>query len=322
MTSWNNSITRPQREPLFCEWSPVLGNRSSRNVLICSIAALLIAIQESCPETEEDAVKLGRRQFLHLAAGAAALPIASSYARAQAYPARPVRILVGFSAGGTQDIVARLIGQSLSERLGQQFVVENRPGANSNLAIETIVRAPPDGHTLGVVGIANVSTPRCSTSRVLICVAIWQWWPASTRRLSCWRSIPPFRQQRSLSSLRTPRPIRESNDGVVWRRIDFSRCSRTVQDGDRHRYAARRIAVRHPCSRICKRTGPGSVRQPACIRRAHQSGQTAGPRSHHCQPLGGIAHIASLRELLSGYEASAFLASPHRRIRRSRWSTS
>jgi tripartite-type tricarboxylate transporter receptor subunit TctC len=67
-----------------------------------------------------------------------------------------VRIIVGFSAGGTQDIVARLIGQSLSERLGQQFIIENRPGANSNLAIETVVRAPADGYTLGVVGIANV----------------------------------------------------------------------------------------------------------------------------------------------------------------------
>jgi tripartite-type tricarboxylate transporter receptor subunit TctC len=99
---------------------------------------------------------LPRRRFLQLAAGAAALPAASRMAGAQGYPARPVRILVGFAAGGTQDIVARLIAQSLSDRLGQQFIVENRPGANSNLAIETVVRAPADGYTLGVVGIANV----------------------------------------------------------------------------------------------------------------------------------------------------------------------
>ena len=99
---------------------------------------------------------LPRRQFLQLAAGIAALPAASRIAGAQGYPARPVRIIVGFSAGGTQDIVARLIGQNLSERLGQQFIVENRPGSNSNLAIETVVRAPADGYTLGVVGIANV----------------------------------------------------------------------------------------------------------------------------------------------------------------------
>jgi tripartite-type tricarboxylate transporter receptor subunit TctC len=101
-------------------------------------------------------MNLLRRQFLLLAAGAAALPAASRAAWAQGYPARPVRIIVGFAAGGTQDIVARLIGQSLSERLGQQFIVENRPGTNSNLAIETVARAPADGYTLGVVGIANV----------------------------------------------------------------------------------------------------------------------------------------------------------------------
>jgi tripartite-type tricarboxylate transporter receptor subunit TctC len=100
-------------------------------------------------------MKYSRRSMFHLAAGAAVLS-ASDIGRAQSYPARPVRIIVGFSAGGTQDIVARLIGQSLSERLGQQFIIENRPGANSNLAIETVVRAPADGYALGVVGIANV----------------------------------------------------------------------------------------------------------------------------------------------------------------------
>jgi tripartite-type tricarboxylate transporter receptor subunit TctC len=100
-------------------------------------------------------MKYSRRNIVHLAAGAAVLSV-SDLAWGQTYPARPVRIIVGFSAGGTQDIVARLIGQSLSERLGQQFIVENRPGANSNLAIETVVRSPADGYTLGVVGIANV----------------------------------------------------------------------------------------------------------------------------------------------------------------------
>src|ERR1700704_281733 len=96
-----------------------------------------------------------RRNVLLLAAAAAFLS-ASDLGWGQTYPARPVRIIVGFSAGGTQDIVSRLIGQSLSERLGQQFIIENRPGANSNLAIETVVRAPADGYTLGVLGIANV----------------------------------------------------------------------------------------------------------------------------------------------------------------------
>jgi tripartite-type tricarboxylate transporter receptor subunit TctC len=91
---------------------------------------------------------LPRRQLLHLTAGGVALLSVSRITWAQAYPARPVRIIVGFAAGGTTDIISRLIGQWLSERLGQQFVIENRPGASGNLATETVVRAPPDGYTL------------------------------------------------------------------------------------------------------------------------------------------------------------------------------
>jgi tripartite-type tricarboxylate transporter receptor subunit TctC len=98
-----------------------------------------------------------RRQFLHLAAGAAALPAASRIARAQAYPARPVRIIVGFAPGGGTDIMARLIGQWLSERLGQQFVIENRPGAGTNIATEAVVNASPDGYTLLLAGLPNAS---------------------------------------------------------------------------------------------------------------------------------------------------------------------
>jgi tripartite-type tricarboxylate transporter receptor subunit TctC len=93
-------------------------------------------------------MKLPRRNFLHLAAGAAALPALSRFAVAQAYPARPVRIIVGFAPGGTTDIAARLIGQWLSERLGQPFVIENRPGASTTIGTEVVVRAPADGYTL------------------------------------------------------------------------------------------------------------------------------------------------------------------------------
>jgi hypothetical protein len=96
-----------------------------------------------------------RRQFLHLGAGAAALPAVSRVAWAQAYPTRPVRIIVGFGAGFSPDIVVRLVGQRLSERFGQQFVVENRPGAAGNLATEAVVRAPPDGYTLLLANGAN-----------------------------------------------------------------------------------------------------------------------------------------------------------------------
>jgi len=104
-------------------------------------------------------MKLPRRKFLHLAAGAAALPALSRGARAQAYPSRPVRIMVGFAAGSASDIVARLLGQLLSERLGQPFVVENRPGAGTNLATEAVVRAPADGYALLMVASANSITP-------------------------------------------------------------------------------------------------------------------------------------------------------------------
>jgi tripartite-type tricarboxylate transporter receptor subunit TctC len=103
-------------------------------------------------------VKLPRRQFLHLAAGAAALPGVSRIARAQTYPIRPVRIIVGAAPSGTYDIMARLIGQWLSERLGQPFVIENRPGAGTTIGTEAVVKAPPDGYTLLLVGAAAVTS--------------------------------------------------------------------------------------------------------------------------------------------------------------------
>src|SRR5687767_12427721 len=94
---------------------------------------------------------LPRRKFLHLAASAAALPMVSQIASAQSYPSRPVRIIVGFTPGGPPDVLSRLMGQWLSERLGQQFIVESRPGAGSNIGTETVVNAPADGHTLLLV---------------------------------------------------------------------------------------------------------------------------------------------------------------------------
>ena len=100
-------------------------------------------------------MKLPRRTFLHLAVGAAAMSLVPRLARAQAYPTRPVRIIVGFPAGGTTDIVARLIAQWLTERLGQPVVVENRPGASANLAAEAVARSPPDGYTLLAVTSSN-----------------------------------------------------------------------------------------------------------------------------------------------------------------------
>ena len=102
-------------------------------------------------------MKIPRRQFLQLAGAVAALPVASRISWAQAYPSRPVRLIAASAAGGMQDTLARLMGQWLSERLGQPFVIENRPGAGGNIATEAVVKAPPDGYTLLLVGLANAT---------------------------------------------------------------------------------------------------------------------------------------------------------------------
>jgi tripartite-type tricarboxylate transporter receptor subunit TctC len=111
-------------------------------------------------------MNLFRRNFLHLATGAAALPAGSRLVWAQAYPSRPVRLIVPFGPAGATDITARLIGQWLSERLGQQFVIENRPGAGGNIATEAVVRASPDGYTLLYVTTANAKPELLMTAWV------------------------------------------------------------------------------------------------------------------------------------------------------------
>jgi tripartite-type tricarboxylate transporter receptor subunit TctC len=107
-------------------------------------------------------MKLPRRKFLHLAAGAAALPTISRTARAQAYPARSVHWIVGFPPGGGADTVARIIASWLSERLGQQVIIENRPGAGTNIAVQAVVNSLPDGYTLLMFGLNNVLNGACS----------------------------------------------------------------------------------------------------------------------------------------------------------------
>src|SRR5436305_1109425 len=100
-------------------------------------------------------MKFPRRKFLYLAAGAAALPALPRLAKAQAYPSRPIRLIIGYTPGGSADLTARLMGQWLSERLGQSFVVENRPDGGTNIATEAVVRAPPDGYTFLLAAPAN-----------------------------------------------------------------------------------------------------------------------------------------------------------------------
>src|SRR5262249_51782202 len=100
-------------------------------------------------------MRLPRRRFLHLAAGAAALPAVSRLAAAETWPARPVRIVVGFPAGNPPDIIARMLGQWLSDRLGQQFIIDNRPGAGSTIATEGVANSPADGYTLMLAVMSN-----------------------------------------------------------------------------------------------------------------------------------------------------------------------
>jgi Tripartite tricarboxylate transporter family receptor len=163
-----------------------------------------------------------------LAAGAATLPAASRIARAQAYPTLPVRMIVGFAAGGGADITARLIGQWLSELLGQQFVIENRPGAASNIAAEAVVRAPADGHTLLLMVATHAVNASLFDKLSFICSA--------TSRAGCGpQPVTPCAggpsdgsgQERS----RVYRPCQgqseQGHDGVVWSRLNVS-CRRRV----------------------------------------------------------------------------------------------
>jgi len=166
-------------------------------------------------------MRLLRRRFMHLTVSVVALPALPRVARAQAYPSRPVHLIVGFAAGGPNDISARLMGQWLSERFSRPFIVENRPGAATNLATELVVRAPADCYTLLLVGASAAITRRSMTISASIssatslrsrasCVHLLSWW--STRRFRLKR-FPTSSSMRKLIRLRS-----------TWRRPATAAC--------------------------------------------------------------------------------------------------
>ena len=138
-------------------------------------------------------MKLPRRNFLHLAVVAAALPVLSRFARGQAYPSRPARIIVGFPAGGGSDIIARLLGQWMTERLGQSFIIENRPGAGTNIAIEAVVRARADGYTLLLLSSSGAINATLYDKLNYDLIRTSCRWRASAVRPSSWWYIHHFR---------------------------------------------------------------------------------------------------------------------------------
>jgi tripartite-type tricarboxylate transporter receptor subunit TctC len=175
-------------------------------------------------------MNLPRRQFFHLAAGAFATPAIARHAVADAYPSRPVRLLVGFTPAGGNDIIARLMGQWLTERLGQTFVIENRPGAGTNIAAEAVINSPPDGYTLFMTNLSNAINATLYEKlsfdfmRDMLPVA------GIAQAPQCSRSTLRYRRGPSASSSPTPGPIRA---GSTWgrpasaaRAISPASCSR------------------------------------------------------------------------------------------------
>ena len=194
-------------------------------------------------------MKLPRRTFLHLAAGAAALPAVSRIASAQTYPSRPVRLIVGFPAGCAPDIIARLMGQWLSERLGQPFVIENRPGAGSNIGTEAVVRAAPDGYTLLLVYSANAINATLYDNlnfnfiRDIAPVASVDRAPVRHGG----QSIGSGQDGPRVHCLRQGQS-RQDQHGVGWQRYLGPCLRRAVQGDGRHRHGSRPLSRQLPAS--------------------------------------------------------------------------
>ena len=226
-------------------------------------------------------MKLLRRRFLHLAAGAAALPSVSRFAWAQAYPARPVRIIVGFAAGGGTDISARLIGQWLSERFGQQFIVENRPGAGSNIGAEAVARRQRTATR------SFSSTHGERDQRHALRQAQFQFRPrhcAGRGHHAACRIVMEVNPSFPVKTVPEFIAYAKANPGKVnyglGRQRNGAACRRrAVQDDDRRQHAARALSRhRTRADRSARRAGAGHVRRP-CRRRSSTSGPAGCARS-------------------------------------------
>ena len=236
-------------------------------------------------------MKLPRRRFLHLAAGAAALPAVSRFARAQAYPSRPVRLIIGYPPGGSADITARLTGQWLSERLGQPVVIESRPGAATNLATEAVVRAAPDGYTLLLVAPANAINAtlydKLSFDFLRDIVPV-----AGIIRFPNVVVVNPSLPIKTIPGIDRlcQGQSRQAQHGVLRQRLDDPHVGRAVQDADRHQHGPRALPRRRAgAHRSDRRAGAGDVRQHSDLRRAHQGRQAARAGGDQRGALGGAA---------------------------------
>jgi Tripartite tricarboxylate transporter family receptor len=249
-------------------------------------------------------MKLPRRNFLHLAAAAAALPAVSRTAWAQPYPSRPVRLVVGAPAGGGFNIVARLMGQWLSGRLGQQFVIDNRPGGGGNIGTEAVVRAPADGYTLLLVTAANaINTtlyeklsfnlsrdiaPVAGITRVPNVTVVNPSVPSKT--------VPEFIAYAKAN----PGKLNMASGGNG----TTGHLSGAVQGDDRRRHGSCAISGHSSrAHRSARRAGPGHVRHHALVDRIHQGRQAAPAGGNHHDAFGRITrsvHRERFRTRLRG----------------------
>ena len=253
-------------------------------------------------------MKLRRRELLRLGGAAAigvALPRAAS---ASDYPNRPVRVLVGYPAGGAADTAARLIAQRLSQRLGQQFIVDNRPGANTSVATEAVVQAAPDGYTLLMVTTSNATNP--GMYRHLNYDFLHDIAPiAGVIRVGQVMEVNPAVPAQDRAGVHCLREgeSREDQHGVGRHRLDAAPCRRTFQDDGRCRSGPRAVSRRRSrADRHGGRARPGHVRPDLGVDRLHQIRQAARARRHRRDALAGAADLPTIADFVPGYEATSF----------------